>query len=317
MPISVFPEPSNAVDLSEITKTQKVITVPDNATAKTATVNFTPGVYTISCTSTTVATISFYDSSYTLIGTSTTTSGSVIVNLATTATRVLCSINTGTNIAINFVVTGATVTTASGTLDSISASGSYVVANTCLAYLVAVGGGAGGKSGESGYYGGDGAPSGGVTNLGPVILAAGTYTATIGNGSAAIGISGPWNASGSTTLTLNGTTIISADGVANGYSTPTGGGNGGNRSAGNGGSSAATPTLLKSVAGSGATTGGGGGGQDNGFNGGQGGGNSGLGRGGNAGSAGTAFGGGGGGGNRGGGGSPGAAGGILVMRYFG
>ena len=315
MGLSIYP--AQGVDLSEVTKAQKVITVPSAAAAKWANLSLTPGVYTFTCTSSTIATVYLYDSSMNLIGTAVTSSGTVVVNVGTAVSKVLAKINTGTNIAINITLTGSTISTSSGVLDTISTSGSYTLTNRCLAYLVAVSGGQGGRNGESGYYGGDGGNSGGVTLL-TTILEPGTYTATIGAGT------GPYPPSqstrpvpGSTTLTLNGTTIISADGPTN--SPAPGGAWGGFRSNGNGGSSIATDPILRTSLSdlTGATTGGGGGGVDGGNVGGGGGGNGGLGYGGGKGGGwGSGFGGGGGGGNNGGGGGNGSDGGIYIMKFF-
>ena len=314
MALSIFPAQTVSLDLSEVSKTQKTVVVPSLDVAKTATVNFTPGVYVITCVSSTNATVIFYDSSLNVITTATTVSGTVTVNLGTTATKILCSINTGSNINVNFTVSGATVATTSGTLDTVSASGSYTVANRCRAYIVAVSGGQGGRNGESGYYGGDGGNSGGVTLL-TTILEAGTYAVTIGAGT------GPYPPSqsqrpipGTTLMTLNGTTIIEAVGPNN--NPAPGGAWGGFRSNGAGGTSIATDVILRSVSGSGATTGGGRGGIDNGTQVYAGGGNGGLGTGGAGGGyPGTGFGGGGGGGNQGGGGGSGSNGGIYIMRF--
>jgi hypothetical protein len=314
MGLSVFPAPS--IDLSEVTKAQKVITVPSLDVAKWSNITLTPGVYTFTCVSSTIATVYLYDSSLNLIGTAVTSSGTVVVNIGTTVTKMLAKINTGTNIAINITLTGSTISSSSGILDTISASGNYTVAASCLAYLVAVSGGQGGRNGESGYYGGDGGNSGGVTLL-TTNLAAGTYVATIGAGTGSYPPSQSQRpVPGTTSLTFNGTTIIEAVGPNN--NPAPGGAWGGFRSNGAGGSSIATDVILKSVSGSGATTGGGRGGIDGGTQNYIGGGNGGLGTGGYGGGYnGTGFGGGGGGGNNGGGGGAGSDGGIYIMRFFG
>lgn len=210
MAISVFPAPvTSSLNASAITATSANTLYEGRTT-------FDPGVYTISCASATATNFEFYSNSTTLVTSGVTASGTVLINLASTADRIRLWTNTGSSIVVTITKTAAALTNAfSGTLDTISASGTYN--QTGPAYVLVVGGGAGGNANTGSqnvsYRGG----AGGV--CGAFLTLSGSTSVTVGNGGAA-GANG------------NATTFGSL--TANGGSGSTGGnGTGGNNSSSN------------------------------------------------------------------------------------
>jgi hypothetical protein len=159
MAISVFPTPSTS------NVAQSITAATANVLYSSA-ITLTPGIYTITCVSTTIAHIDFFDGD-TIIGTARTVSGSISFNLSTTANNIRFHTNTGSSISINIAFTGiAAITDApSGTLDTLNTTGTYN--QTGKLYVVAVGGGGGGGGGYGtnnvGTNGGAGG-KGGVAN---------------------------------------------------------------------------------------------------------------------------------------------------------
>ena len=102
MALSIFPE---AVATTATTTTfGREFTAANTSTLYSATVSLDPGVYTVTCASGTVTTVIFMNGS-TTVTTASTSSGTVSVTLGTAVTKVLYSINTGSNIAITLTQT--------------------------------------------------------------------------------------------------------------------------------------------------------------------------------------------------------------------
>jgi len=184
------------------------------------------GIYTVSCVSSTVARVDFFNGT-TLIGTATTVSGSVTYNLATAATKVYVSTNTGSNIVVSIALTGSSLAGApSGTLDTITTTTNNYAINGTVYAIVVGGGGPGGKlSGQFGGGGGAGGVAYGVINLtSPTVV-------TIGAGGS------PDTAGGASSignlLTANGGGASGNGGSAGTAGTPTGFSNGGGGSSNN------------------------------------------------------------------------------------
>jgi hypothetical protein len=134
------------------------------------------GIYTITTTSTgSQATITFYGSTGASFATATTSSGTLTYNLASPASGYYIQIDTGSNIIVSLALTGNSVTGTqlSGTLDTITTSGTYN--QTGLLYVLACAGGAGGAGGGAGGAGG----AGGSIASG-FVVANGPTTVTIG-----------------------------------------------------------------------------------------------------------------------------------------
>lgn len=216
MASSVFPLPvtSSAGNLA------KSITIPSANTLYSATSDFAAGIYTITCASTTIANIDFFNGT-TFISRATTVSGTVTYNLGTDATSIRIYTNTGSDIVINIILSGESVSAVSGTLDTITTTGSYN--QTGAVYAVVIGGGGGGAGSVSGYGGGGGGGSGGITE-GRIVLS-GTTTVTVGAGGNSGGGAGGTSNVGN--LTANG-----GGGGTAGNNNATGGGGGGGGSAG-------------------------------------------------------------------------------------
>lgn len=297
--------------------------------------NVDSGVYTITVSPTSSTAIVSFVSGTSFIGTTTTSSGSIVYNLATPATTVYIQSNNANDVVtINLTASAPVNTALSGTLDTITTSGTYT--QTGLLWVLAIGGGGGGSgfgtinANQMGCGGGAGGLAmfyGNVT---------GSTTVTIGSA----GTGGALNNAG----TSGGTTSFGSYAVATGGggaglnsiypgiggtgttgTATAGGGNGGNQTGSNPG--IVVPNIWTGIK-NGTHGGGGGGGNGNTGGPGQGAGDGGIGRGGNGGANGsvgaaaTGYGSGGGGGGQdnvggnrtaGGNGSPGV---VYVLRGF-
>ena len=279
--------------------------------------SLTPGVYTITCASATITNLEFWNTETTLVTTATTVGGTVSINLASSVDRIRLWTDTGSSVVISIALTANALSNSiSGTLDTLTTSGTYTGTSTSgYGYVVMVGGGGGGGSytGGSGIGGGGGG-SGGIRSFKTTITGSMAYTIGAQGNGAPNGGNG--NAGGATTfagLTANGggAGLISGSGGAGG--TPDGGAGGGNLQGGGGSASSLYP-FVKS-----GSTGGGGGGAGGGTNGG----GSGIGTGGASGSsnqngqAGSGLGSGGGGAQSGGSrlGGDGRPGVVYVLRF--
>ena len=175
MAATVFPLPVTTISEKTFTTT-----VPSSATPYVATVSMSPGVYRITCVSSTITTVGFF-SGNTLIATALTASGTVDVTVASAVTRLSITTNTGSNIAVTVTFQSAPIVISgvSGTLTTITSSGTYTTQGIAIA--VAVGGGGGG-----GYSavanGGTGGGSGGIGTGGTGSGTQNSNTATSGTG---------------------------------------------------------------------------------------------------------------------------------------
>lgn len=230
---------------------------------------FAAGTYTITCAAGSIAVVDFWNGT-TYVGSATTASGTVTFNLATAATRIGYYVNTGSSIVISATLTGNPVSSVTGTLDTITSSGTYTA--TGLGYVVAVGGGGGGAGGgwnnTAANSGGSGG-GGGAVCYGLVTLT-GSIDVTIGAaGSGGAGATG-FGQNGGSNGTSGGTTIFGSlnagggatytGGTATGGTINTTGGQGGAgaSASSNGGNGVANTLTAPWVIN--ATTGGGGGG---------------------------------------------------------
>ena len=214
MAIEVFPVATG----SGLTAAQSVTATSPNV-LYVSTTSFPVGIYTITCTTTTIARVYFF-SGGTFIGLATTVSGSVSFNLATAATDIYFFSNTGSNITINLQKTGEAVSTSapSGTLDTITESGTFNT--TGKMYVMAIGGGGGGNGirnpGGSGTSGGSGGLSEGFTNT------ASATTVTVGTGGTGGNQNADGNSGGATSFgnlfVANGGIVAGAGGTPGGAS---------------------------------------------------------------------------------------------------
>jgi hypothetical protein len=290
MAISVFP----AASTSSVTA-QAISTTTANL-QKTVVQTFNAGVYQISVSPASSTAIVQFISGSTWIGQTTTSSGTINYNLASAADKIYVqSNNVGDVVTVNLVASVPVSASVSGTLDTITSSGTYT--QTGLLWVLAIGGGGGGgkqnysasgAGGESGalamYFGNvtgsttvtigaagtggspnNGGGAGGLTSFGTYAVAKG------GNGGALP--DGP--AGGTATGTNSGTVVVPSSGgvltnefraVKNGT---TGAGAGGKAGAGYGsgigtGGSGANEGGQTAGSGTGYGAGGGGGSSNNG-----------------------------------------------------
>lgn len=179
MAISVFPiaETGGLQAYSVATTTANI--------QKSVTIDLDPGIYQVSVSPTSsIGIIQFFNGS-TYIGQTTTVSGIINYNLATAANRIMVQSNAVDDVvtislAANLVVSN----TISGTLDTISTSGTY--SQTGLLWVLALGGGGGGGGGKNGYQAASSGGSSGVMSMfyGNVNSSTSVTIGTGGNGSA-------------------------------------------------------------------------------------------------------------------------------------
>jgi hypothetical protein len=237
MAISVLPAVSGAVD------TAFSITAVSPNVLYGATKTFPSGIYTITCVSTTVTTIEFYSDEQTSIIQTQTVSGTSTINLASTATKVKLSTDTGTDVVVTIERTAGSITNEiSGTLDTITESGTYT-ANSASGYALVgvVGAGGGGGSGPAGgsTYGGGSGGSGGIKT--GVLPLTGNISVTIGTA----GNGGATNTAGPGAAGNAGNATTFGNFTANGG----GGGGGGTNNTGGAAGAAGTPGGAAGVAG--------------------------------------------------------------------
>ena len=141
MSVSVFPVP-----VSSSGPSANAITAVSPNTLYEAIYDIPVGIYSITCVSTTIATVEFFSGQTTLLATGVTTSGVANVNLGTPADRIKVYTNTGSNIVVTIARTANALTNSfSGTLDTITTSGTYTGTSASgFGYVVLTGGGGGG-----------------------------------------------------------------------------------------------------------------------------------------------------------------------------
>ena len=220
-----------------LTPTAQYVIAAAANTLYRSTYTLTNGIYTIATSpNTVVVNIDFYDVNGALITSVTSTSGSnLTVNLATTAVQFDYWTTSGTNTSISITKSGSNIPYASGTLTTVTASGTPGLVGD--AYVVVVGGGGGGAS-INGNQNGGGGGSGGIT--GGRVKLIGNEICTIGNGGAHDQAGGTTTFA-SFTATGGGAGQTASLGGAGG--TPNGGA-GGNANSGTGNASADSSTLF-------------------------------------------------------------------------
>lgn len=238
MAITIFPAPSTEIN----TVNGNALTAVSPNTNYQFKSNLLAGVYTISCASTTVTTADFMSSSGGLIASGSTTSGTVNINVASNADRVIVRTDTGTNIAISITRISNTVSdTYSGTLDTITTSGTYTGTSTSgLGYALVVGGGGNGGAGAGGNQGASGAGGGGTS--GKLIQLTGSMAVTVGTAGGASTFAGMTANGGASTA--KGATTGGAGGTASGGTINLTGNNGNNYSGQNGGAGGAANSAY-------------------------------------------------------------------------
>lgn len=211
MAVTVFPTPTT----DSTTAYSVTITAANTLHKFTNTTQITAGVYRITCVSSTIATVYFWNDTE-LITSASTSSGTVDVNLASVPTRVDITTNTGSNIIVNIAkIANAITTSASGTLDTITASGTYT--QTGRVYVVAVGGGGGGggQNNTIGNYDSGGGGAGAVVSTTLNLTSSTSVTiGTAGLGATTVADGGN---GGTTTF---GSVTAAGGGGGNSYGTP-------------------------------------------------------------------------------------------------
>lgn len=222
--------------------------------------NLSAAIYTVSCISSSTAIVDFWASDNSLITSVTTVSGTTTANLTGPCSRITYRVTSGTNVRIAIQLTGSFVGSGTtGTLDTVTSSGTYTPAAPGIAKVVIIGGGAGGfNGGQSGQYGvvnGGAGGGSGYANILDMQLTGNAISVTLGAGGAAGGAGGTTTFTGFTAAGGSGSTGGSNGGAGggidvNGY--PYGGGGGGaNGSPGSGVSIALLSPYVVSTGGGG------------------------------------------------------------------
>jgi len=205
---------------------------------KSVTIDLDPGIYEVTVSPvSSIGIIQFFNGS-TYIGQTTTVSGIINFNLATPANRIMVQSNNVDDVvtislAANLVVSN----TISGTLDTITTSGTY--SQTGLLWVLALGGGGGGSGGRSGWAAGSAGGGSGVMSM--------FYGDVTGNTTVTIGTKG--NGSAANTGGLAGTSTSFGS-----YAVAKGGDGGGGPGGISGNAASGTNTATVVVASVGATT---------------------------------------------------------------
>lgn len=225
MAITVFPAAvTSTLNASAITAVSANTMYEGRAT-------FDSAIYTVTCASGVITNFQFFNGTTSVLS-SVTASGTVSINLASTADRVRLYTNTGSNTVVSITKTAAALTNQfSGTLDTVTTTGSSTYTGTSTsgygyAMIVGPGGGSGGTSGSDGGGGG----GGGVA--GKFVVLTGSMAVVIGTAGAAR------TTAGGPSSTFAGMTATTGAGGVSG-----GGGAGGVGGTGSGGDVSTTGTT--------------------------------------------------------------------------
>jgi hypothetical protein len=198
MASSVFPPSAGASDSGS---TAFAITCASPNAMYSASNTFAPGIYSVTCVSSTVATVYFYSGTSNLLTTALTVSGSTTINLGSSADRIRVWTNTGSDVTVSITLVASPLTNNfSGTVDTVLTTSTYTGTSTSgYGYVLAcAGGGAGGWGYFGDYYtqyaGGGG---GGGSTGGKLVQLTGSLPIVIGG--AGLNVSGNAGGDGGTT----------------------------------------------------------------------------------------------------------------------
>ena len=140
------------------------LTTTATSTGYWSTVSFDPATFAVSCSpATSVATLTFSNANG-ILGTTVTSGGTSTFNLSTAATVLTWSVTGNANTTITLTKNGNALTALpSGSLETITTSGTYTYSSTSgLGYVTVVGGGGSGGFGQGSYSRTGGGGSGGI-----------------------------------------------------------------------------------------------------------------------------------------------------------
>lgn len=230
MSVTQYPSPDALQVVSD--------TVASANIAYTTPANLKPGIYRVTCISSTVSNVAFYGTDNAHLVTATTASGTVDVVVGAAVARLVYWLNTGSNIVVNIerLAIKLPTGTASGTLETITTSQTY--SGTGYGIVLAVGGGGGGGGGHSANPGsaGGGGGTGGL-RVGGTTLTGMVITIAAGGNAGARGTPATAGGAGGATTAGNQTANGGNGGLAGGggYNVAGSGGTGGTPSGVSGG----------------------------------------------------------------------------------
>jgi hypothetical protein len=176
MATTVFPAPvTSSINSDALTAVSANVVYEGRKT-------FDPAIYTITCAAATITNFEFMSNTSTVITSGVTASGTVSINLASTADRIRLWTNTGSNVVVTITKTASALTNQfSGTLDTITANTTYTQTSPSgFAYFIMAGGGGGGGNSNQQYGGGSGGGSGGFRS--GIVALTGSMPITVGTG---------------------------------------------------------------------------------------------------------------------------------------
>ena len=179
-------------------------------------ISLTAGVYEVTCVSTTIATVVFWNGG-TFVAQGVTVSGVATIDVGSTVTHIMISIDTGTDVSVGLIQTGITQPVLTGVLDTISATGSYTAASPGIANVLILGGGGGGGTGVGALNGGGGSAS--FASIGEYTLTPASVAVVVGAGGAVAGDGG--------TTTFDGVSALGGIGATSNVGGAGGSGGGG------------------------------------------------------------------------------------------
>ena len=185
-----------AITASAATPQPNYINAAADNTEYRATVTLVSGIYVVSCSAGVNSFVDFYDVNGNFITEAATVAGTITLNIATQVGQIKYWTTSGVNTQIEILKQGSSIAPVSGTLTTVTATGTPGLVGA--AYVVVVGGGGGGCAALGG---GPGSGASGGINFGRVNLT-GSELATIGNAGlgGVAGAPNPGSAGGNTSL---------------------------------------------------------------------------------------------------------------------
>lgn len=198
----------------------RTITIPQSGVTFRTPLSLAPGIYSITCPAAAIADLIIYDAAGTILSEGQTSSGVLTLVLTSPSAFLLVVIDTGTDVPVSIERTGVIIPVgASGSIDTIDATGAYTAPAPTIANVLILGGGGGGCPTPSGINGKGGGGSGYREILVGHELS-GSVAVVIGAGGAALGAGG--------TTTFDGVSASGGSGAADvALSSAAGGSNGG------------------------------------------------------------------------------------------
>ena len=176
-----------AITASTATPQPNYINAAAANTEYRGTVTLVSGIYVISCPAGVNSFVDFYDVNGNFITEAATVAGTITLNIATQVGQIKYWTTSGVNTQIEILKQGSSIAPVSGTLTTVTATGTPGLVGAAYVVVVGAGGGGGGGANSGSNSGGGGGGSGGIT--GGRVTLTGSESLVIGNN----GIGGAFN----------------------------------------------------------------------------------------------------------------------------